>query len=355
MRKSAFPALLLFCLSVLALRCFAETPPDSQPIHPGKTWQEIETPEAHGWSSEKLKQARAYSKTIKTEAVFIVHKGLVLDQWGATGKRFKIHSVRKSFISALYGIAVESGRIKLDDTLEKLGIDDRKPSLTPGEKQATVRDLLKARSGIYHLAAYETAAMKERRPQRGSHAPGTFWHYNNWDFNALGGIYEKAVGQNVFKAFQQHIATPLQMEDFQASSDTQFVHDPASDFPAYLFRMTARDMARFGLLYLRGGKWGDRQIVSEKWIAESIKPYSRTGASGGYGYMWWIAVDGRHFPNVKLPDGSYSARGSGGHYIVIIPKYDLVVVHRVNTDARNSKVTAAEFGKLLKLILDAKL
>lgn len=350
MRASAFFALAFLCLNATS----AQTPVETQPVYPGKTWDKIETPETCGWSSEKLKQARAYSQTIKTEAVFIVHRGRVLDAWGPVEKRFNVHSIRKSFISSLYGIAVESGRIKLDDTLEKLGIDDRKPSLTPAEKQATVGDLLKARSGIYHPAAYETAAMKKRRPQRGSHAPGTFWYYNNWDFNALGGIYEKAAGQNVFEAFQRHIAAPLRMEDFRMASDTQFVRDAASDFPAYVFRMTARDMARLGLLYLRGGQWGECRIVPEKWIAESIKPHSKAGASGGYGYMWWVAVNGRHFPNVSVPDGTYSARGAGGHFIVVIPKYDLVIVHRVNTDARNNKVASGEFGKLLKLILDAR-
>jgi len=57
-----------------------------------------------------------------------------------------------------------------------------------------VRMLLEARSGVYHAALYETPAMAKQRPARGSHEPGTFWYYNNWDFNALGTIYEHATG-----------------------------------------------------------------------------------------------------------------------------------------------------------------
>jgi len=69
--------------------------------------------------------------------------------------------------------------------------------------------------------------------------------------------------------------------------------------------------------------------------------------------MWWVAQNGNHLPNVTLSDGSYSARGAGGHYIVLIPDMDVVVVHRVNTDIGKS-VSSYEFGKLLTYILDAK-
>ena len=69
-------------------------------------------------------------------------------------------------------------------SLEELGIDDFEPSLTLEEKQATVGDLIKARSGIYHPALGKSPGMRSMRPKRHSHPPGTFWYYNNWDFNA---------------------------------------------------------------------------------------------------------------------------------------------------------------------------
>ena len=100
-------------------------------------------------------------------------------------------------MSALIGIAVGHGQIALDATVGGLGIDDNPPPLTVEEKQATVRDLLEARSGVYHGANYETPDMAARRPPRGTHPHGTFWYYNNWDFNALGAIYEHAVGQGL--------------------------------------------------------------------------------------------------------------------------------------------------------------
>jgi CubicO group peptidase (beta-lactamase class C family) len=183
-------------------------------LYPGATWTRTSTPEQLGWSPEKLNAAKAYAATINTAALMIVVDGRVLDEWGETGKRFNVHSIRKSFLSALYGIQVRDGRIQLSKTLADLGIDDR-GSLTTIERGATVADLLKARSGIYHPALYETQEMAVARPARGSYSPGTFWYYNNSDFNALGTIYEQETKASIFEEFKSRIADPLEMEDFR--------------------------------------------------------------------------------------------------------------------------------------------
>jgi len=80
-----------------------------------------------------------------------------------------------------------------------LGMDDSPDPLTKQEKQARVVDLLRARSGVYHPVDFESPAQISSRPPRGSHAPGTFWFYNNWDFNALGTIFEKKTGKKIRK------------------------------------------------------------------------------------------------------------------------------------------------------------
>jgi CubicO group peptidase (beta-lactamase class C family) len=101
------------------------------------------------------------------------------NQWGDIDKKISSYSMRKSLLSALYGIYSAEGVIDIDQTLEQLGIDDSPEPLTKEEKQARVVDLLCARSGVYHPVDFETALMKKNRPERGSHAPGTFWYYNN--------------------------------------------------------------------------------------------------------------------------------------------------------------------------------
>ncbi len=143
-------------------------------------------PLAQGWDRERLLLASEYASKIGSSAVVVLHQGLLVMEWGLTAKRINSHSVRKSLLNALYGIAVERKLIDLSSTLEDLEIDDVEPSLTTLEKQATVADLLKSCSGVYHHAAYETFNAKKTRPARGSHQPGTFFYYNNWDFNALG-------------------------------------------------------------------------------------------------------------------------------------------------------------------------
>jgi CubicO group peptidase (beta-lactamase class C family) len=340
-------------LVALLLAIVATGPVRAQTRYPGTSWERAPTPESLGWSADRLRLARKYAATIPTAAVMIVVDGMVLDEWGETANRFNVHSIRKSYLSALYGIHVKEGHLRLSATLGELGIDDNEPALTPVEKQATVGDLLKARSGIYHAALYETPGMALARPARGSYPPGTFWYYNNWDFNALGTILEQATKTSIFEDFKRRIADPVDMEDYRVEDGTH-VRGKESIHAAYPFRMTARDMARFGLLYLRGGRWRDRQVVPGEWVAESTRAYSSIGEGGGYGYLWWVSPGGPHFTSAFFKGEVFSARGAGGHYILVVPYLNLVVVHRVNTDEPGRQVTNSQFGHLVQLIMNAR-
>jgi CubicO group peptidase (beta-lactamase class C family) len=331
----------------------------SQEKYPGEDWEKAGKPEDLGYSSERLAKAKEFAEGLNTAAVVIVVDGVILDQWGEITTKYIVHSIRKSFLSALFGNYVRNGTIDLDATMKDLGIDDKEPSLTDLEKTATVRNLLKARSGIYHDAAAESPGMKALKPKRHSHKPGTFWYYNNWDFNTLGTIFEQLTKKDIFYAFKNDIADPIQMEDYRPS-DGMRGKVPESIHTAYHFRMTARDMARFGLLMLRKGKWNGTQVIPEGWVEESTRAYSdaQLYGSDAYGYMWWVAEDGhryKHMSGVKLKQGTYSARGYGGHYIFVIPDRNMVVVHRVNTYISGNFVSGRDVGTLLRLIFEAKL
>ncbi len=217
-------------------------------VYPKEKWQKVETPEKLGWSSKKLAEAQAYSKRIGSAAVMIVDNGVVVDAWGNTSRNFQCHSMRKSLISALIGIHVEEGNINLTKTMEELTIDDYEPSLTSEEKQATINDLIRARSGIYHAALGESQGMKATRPKRHSHPHGTFWYYNNWDFNTIGTIFEQETVTKIFEEFNRRLAKPLQMEDFKirrCSYKTWRNYDEGktSRHRYYLFRVSTRDLA----------------------------------------------------------------------------------------------------------------
>jgi CubicO group peptidase (beta-lactamase class C family) len=196
--------------------------------------------------------------------------------------------------------------------------------------------------------------MTAKRPPRGSHLPGTYWYYNNWDFNTLGTIFERVTRTKIFEEFKRRIADPIGMEDYRVE-DGFYVTGKKSIHSAYHFRVTSRDMARFGLLYLRQGVWNGRQVIPREWIAESTTSYSDAGSGGGYGYMWWVATNGKLLPSMSMPERSFSARDNGGQYILIVPPLDLVIVHQVNTENRGKRVTQRQFGKLVRLILEARI
>src|SRR5262245_15155017 len=262
MQRDRRKMLVAFAYAVLLTRILSPVEvgraQPTAPVYPAQEWQTAPSPEAVGWSTAKLAEARAFAEKIGSAAVMIVQGGVVIDAWGETARKFHCHSMRKSLLSALIGIHVHAGHIDMATTLEALGIDDNAPALTPTEKRATITDLLKARSGVYHPAVAETEWMKARRPARGSHFPCTFWYYNNWDFNALGTIFEQTSGTHIYTEFKRRIAEPLQMQDYDIT-DFGYVGGSDSLHPAYNFRMTARDLARFGLLFLRQGRWQETQ------------------------------------------------------------------------------------------------
>ena len=337
---------VLFCAAAAPAR---STEPVAD-LFPGAEWQQGDLAGA-GWSADRLNEAEIWSRQIGTTALVVVHHGLVVVQWGDVVAKTPLASVRKSLLSALFGNAVERGDINLKQTLAELGIDDNEPSLSAEEKTATVRDLLEARSGVYHSALYETPSMAARRPPRASHPPGTFWYYNNWDFNTLGAIYEHATRRSIFDALASEIARPIGMQDYQPS-DGKYVSGAASVYPAYPIDMSARDLARFALLYLHKGKWQNRQVVPAHWVEESTEAYSATDLAAGYGYLWWIGFNNSIAPAVTLPVGAFSALGFGGQYAFVIPAFDLVVVHRA-ARFRGGGPSMREFGRLLWLVLDA--
>jgi CubicO group peptidase (beta-lactamase class C family) len=263
-----------------------------------------------------------------------------------------VHSIRKSLLSALIGIHEDTGRIDLEASIGSLGIDDRQ-GLTEKEKLATLLDLLTACSGIYHPSGYETPWMLAIKPPRGSPGPGTTWWHENWDFNALGSIFRNLTGADIHVDFAERIGAPCGMEDFRPAIDGKYIALNESTHPAYPFRMSAHDLARFGELFLPQGRVAERQVIPAHWVAMSTLPYSDAGTSGANGYMWWVERSGILFRNAIVPPGTYAALGASGHCVAIIPALDTVIVHRVDIDQPRRFVPDCHRGRLLRLILAA--
>jgi len=329
-------SICLLCAALFLLSCKTDTawptPEDLiDPLtlgdgsgYPGSAWDRAPSPEALGWSSRQLEEVNERARQNGSDALLVVDRGVAVWEYGDIAKVHVIQSARKSFLSVLYGIAWARHEVDLTATLEELGIDDLPPSLTAEEKQADVEELLMARSGVYHEAAAESQSMKDARPARGSHPHGTFWYYNNWDFNALGTIYRQRTGEDIFQSLYERIGLPLQMEDWDPG-DGFYQYEAVSMHPAYHMNMSARDMARFGLLMARKGRWRQSQILPQEWVARSTRPGSDAGANWNYGYLWWVGKPEKWNGRVL-----YAARGGSGHMIVVVPDQEIVVVHRVN-------------------------
>lgn len=349
----------------------ASSVPDTGLVFPGASWVQLTDPGELGWDEAALRELEDRAVEVGSYAGLVVHRGVVVAAWGEVAEPENSQSLRKSLTSGLIGTLVAEGRLRLDATLAELGVDDD-PPLTDEERSATVEDLLHSRSGVYHSAVYEFPGAKEGKPERGAHAPGTHFFYNNWDFNVLETLAERAAGEAFGSAFAHRIAAPIGMEDFRPSA-VRVLDDGAlserfmgndSDFPAHIFMISARDLARYGLLYLAGGRWDERRVLPESWVRESLDGLP-TDRDIEYGHLWWIDPDGTWFPGPPLGVPLFFGRGSRGHYLVVIPSLDLVVVNRVRTGGTglvaqlrrrlfgSGRVRSRDFGDLLRQVIAA--
>ena len=345
---------------VVMLACTTAPPSvDERDGFPQQVWDSASNVEELGWSRSGVAALQKRVTSVGSAAFMIVTRGRIVAAWGDTARTFWSHSIRKSLLSALVGQAVAEGKIDTARTLGDLGIDEKATPLTVEERKARVLDLLQGRSGVYLAAAAEIDAMRDARPKRGSHPPGTFWYYNNWDFNVLGTIFRQATGEDLFQAFDRRIAQPIGMQDYRPEAGEYALEAP-SEHAAFGFRISARDLARFGLLYLHRGRWAGRQLIPEAWVDASVRSYSSTGNQGssatksGYGYMWWIQVNAQAHPELRLPDGSFTASGNGGQRLTVIPQIDTLVVNLMNTDEAGMRIGSDEWDVLLSEVLAAR-
>lgn len=310
---------------------------------PEKQWLQYKTPEDAGFSSQKLEKARKLADQYKSASVLIIYKGAIVQSWGDASRRFRMHSARKATQSALIGIYVSKGLIDINKSIGEYGIDEVTP-LTDVEKSATVKQLMTGYSGIN----LPSVANNGNIPARGIHKPGEHWYYNNWNYNALNTVFEQQTHMKLTDAFVEHIASPIGMEDF-VPHDAWYNYEKISLHPVYHMNMSSRDMARFGLLYMNEGRWGNEQIIPAQWVKESLTTYTPKSVSYGSGYAWSMP------PEKTFNQKCYTAEGSGGHIMMLFPESDMIIVHRANTYVEPwVAVDWREIKKIVKEIFAAR-
>ena len=326
------------------------------------------TPVEAGYSPEKLDELAAYLESAGSSSLLLVHDGKVFFEWGDIYEKRFIHSMRKSLLNGLYGTLYDKGKIDLGATMASLGLQDAPTRLNETELGATLDMVLKSRSGIYLPATAESEWMKSMKPERGQYAPGEHYYYNNWDFNAAGALFEQLSGDRIYDAFERDIARPLGMLHYDnvvtsieepydgeiPDVDGMYQIEPtASRFPAYHFRMSAHDLALYGQLFLDHGKWNGEQIISTEWIDRSTQPYSITNEQFGLAYgMLWNVVLGIEDDSGR---NAFYHTGAGVHMLGVYPKYRLVLVHRVDSEADEMKFTADNLYPIINMIHGARI
>src|SRR5262245_16224898 len=204
-RKAAFG--LIICLIAFSLSLNIAhgqtTEKGKAGVFPGKEWERIEKPESAGYSSARLQALRSWLQSLDTTAMIVSVGGRSLFEYGDLTHQSYLASVRKSVLAILYGKYVENGTINLDKTLRELEFADV-GGLSPQELNAKIEHLITARSGVYHLAS-NPGDSTDSAPPRSSQRPGTYYLYNNWDFNAAGAVFEKLTKRDIYDALESDL------------------------------------------------------------------------------------------------------------------------------------------------------
>ena len=356
-RRAIFVAL---CLA------FAVSPAAQTQDSPGANWEPLPNREEASFSSSRLHALTDLLKTEHTTAMLVAVHGKILFQYGDVAHVSEIASVRKSVLSMLYGNYVANGKIDLQKTVKEIGLEDVKKFL-PIEEGAKLEQLLAGRSGIYIVPDKPDPHSSDSfQPPRGSQLPGNFFTYNEWDFNAASTAFEKLTGKNIYDALESDLARPIGMQDFDRFRQKKISEMPNSVHERYPMYLSTRDMARVGQLMLRHGNWNGKQVIPDDWVRYSTilwTPFQDMFPTGlrnyefperwGFGLMWFVWDEPgylNHAWNGPM-QGAFTAMGSSGQYITVLPELDMVIAHKVDWEHSGGSVSPLQWDAILNLTI----
>jgi len=341
--------LLISTILILILSMLSGCGPSTEDLEavdytplPGDDW-EVSTPAEQGIDPKLV--AELYYKAAELETIkglLVVKNGKLIGEGyfngGSVDEMFDRASATKSFTSALVGIALDQGCLSSVDQMmidffpEFAGeLDD------PRKEQITIQDLLQMRGG-YPDEEYTPPYMEILYFSDNWHhiphlvdfpltsQPGTEFAYSNLTSHLLGVIVARACDTDLQSFAQQHLFSPINAEvgDWYPDADDYKLGNMG------IF-VKARDMAKFGSVFLHGGEYQGDQVISANWVMDSLQRYSEGIKRGGeissrygsfrdlgYGYQWWSARVGKHNFNY--------AAGHGGNYIILLDELDMIIV-----------------------------
>ena len=354
----------MFTKSILVLIFFLilSVPTLGSQYWPTKKWETSE-PKAQGFESNSIYKMFEFMQKRKfpIDSVVIVKNGYLIGEFYAKKNSEEtisnIYSVTKSFTSALVGIAIDKGDIRSEK--QTLGSIFSRNDLTennPKLKDVRVQNLLTMTSGLKtrdnHLSNY--AGVFALRNSKNwvdyifslgtEKKQGEHYNYSNGGSHILAAILTKTTKVPVEKYAERHLFSYLGIKNYKWEKDPQGINHGYSNL-----HLSARDMAKFGLLYLNKGKWDEKQIISSSWIEKSLKTHSYPNKGrfnplklypfNGYGYQWWSSKTAWKadlsyrkawgLGNKPVKQSEYFlALGYKGQYVFILPHLNMVVVFK---------------------------
>ena len=367
----AVSLLLLLSLTAAPIR-FASALTAEAAYYPasGANW-ERRNPEQVGMNAALLEEAMSYAKSqIEPKSIaevisarqrqeshpeiigptkergaingLVVRRGYIVAEFGDTNRADMTFSATKSFLAAVAGLAFDRGLIKnVDDPVKKYVSDGGFDS--EHNSRITWRHMLEQTNEWEGWLWEKPSTIDEPRNHK-LQEPGTFFNYNDVRVNRLSlsllRLWKKPLPELLKKEFMDPIGATNTWEWHGYRNSDVLIGGKkinsvsgGGHWGGGLF-IGSRDMARFGYLFLRGGKWKDKQIISEKWIEMMATP---SAVKSDYGFLWWL----RKWPgDSKI---TFAARGAGGNVIWVDPNNDLVVVLRwaTNHDEIFKRIRAA--------------
>lgn len=319
-----------------------------------KEWVES-TPAEQGMNPELLAQLRQRLETSlpHVRSVLVVRNDrLVFEYYGQGLGRDDLHlvnSVTKSVTSALVGIALREKLIaSLDQKISTWLPEAMAPDVDPKLRNITLQHLLTMTAGFdwneqaSDSCLFSRTAGCERFSENGdplnfalrrplASEPGTVFGYDSYSSHLLSVILSRATGMSAAKFAEKHLAPALGVTRYRWVADPQ-----GHSRGGFGLQVTARDMAKLGTLYLRGGRWEDQQLIPAEFVEASVRKQTSGGwpwpSWSHYGYQWWV------LPAQNGP-ATYAANGFGGQYIYVVPSSDVVVV--ITSNPREPRDTSA--------------
>jgi CubicO group peptidase (beta-lactamase class C family) len=263
----------------------------------------------------------------------VLRYGYIVAEWGDTRRVDMTFSVTKSFLSAVAGLAVDRGMIRDVDDPVRDYVDDG--GFDSDHNAAITWRMLLQQTNEWEGTLWEKPDVADRRRGRDRELqePGTFWEYNDVRVNRTSLSLLRAWNRPLPAVLREAVMDPI------SASDTWRWHGYRNSYVTIDGEnvqsvsggghwgggmwISARDLARFGYLYLRRGVWQSQQVLSKRWIEKTLVPCE---IQPTYGYMWWLNTEGGMWPSA--PETSFAALGGGTNIVWVDPEHDLVAVVR---------------------------